>query len=79
MFFSTTCVYGQKNMPFNKQKKMKEMSNFTFNDSLVQDNSGTKKINLSAATKVYRLQNFFVPKRYLLRRHYTEYKKTLQI
>jgi hypothetical protein len=27
------------------------MTNFTFNDSIVQDNSGTKKINLSAKTK----------------------------
>ena len=27
------------------------MSNLVFNDSVVQDNSGTKKINLSAKTK----------------------------
>jgi len=44
-------MYGQKGKPLNKQRKMKDMTNFTFNDSIVQDNSGTKKINLSAKTK----------------------------
>ena len=77
MFFSTTCVYGQKNTPFNKQKKMKEMSNFTFNDSLVQDNSGTKKINLSAATKYtdYKIFSFLKDTSYVdttlnIKKHY---------
>ena len=77
MFYSTTFVYGQKNMPFNKQKKMKEMSNFTFNDSLVQDNSGTKKINLSAATKYtdYKIFSFVKDTSYVdttlnIKKHY---------
>ena len=77
MCFSTTFVYGQKNRPFNKQKKMKEMSNFTFNDSIVQDNSGTKKINLSAATKYtdYKIFSFLKDTSYVdttlnIKKHY---------
>ncbi len=77
MCFSTTFVYGQKNRPFNKQKKMKGMSNFTFNDSIVQDNSGTKKINLSAATKYtdYKIFSFLKDTSYVdttlnIKKHY---------
>ena len=51
MSLTTTHMYGQKGKLLNKQRKMKDMTNFTFNDSIVQDNSGTKKINLSAKTK----------------------------
>ena len=77
MCFSTTFVNGQKNRPINKQKKMKEMSNFTFNDSIVQDNSGTKKINLSAATKYtdYKIFSFLKDTSYVdttlnIKKHY---------
>ena len=77
MFFSTTCVYGQKNMRINKQKKMKEMNNFILNDSIVQDNSGTKKINLSAATKYtdYKIFSFLKDTSYVdttlnIKKHY---------
>lgn len=48
---STTYSYGQKDIRLSKQRKGKNMSNLVFNDSVVQDNSGTKKINLSAKTK----------------------------
>ena len=51
MSITASHMYGQKGKPLNKQRKMKDMTNFTFNDSIVQDNSGTKKINLSAKTK----------------------------
>ena len=51
MCLSTTYSYGQKDFRLSKQKKGKNMSNLVFNDSVVQDNSGTKKINLSAKTK----------------------------
>ena len=51
MSLTATHMYGQKGKLLNKQRKMKDMTNFTFNDSIVQDNSGTKKINLSAKTK----------------------------
>ena len=77
MCLSTTFVYGQKNMPFNKQKKMKEMNNFSFNDSIVQDNSGTKKINLSAKTKYtdYKIFSFLKDTSYVdttlnIKKHY---------
>ena len=77
MCLSTTFVYGQKNMPFNKQKKMKEMNNFSFNDSIVQDNSGTKKINLSAITKYtdYKIFSFLKDTTYVdttlnIKKHY---------
>ena len=77
MCLSTTFVYGQKNMPFNKQKKMKEMNNFSFNDSIVQDNSGTKKINLSAKTKYtdYKIFSFLKDTTYVdttlnIKKHY---------
>jgi hypothetical protein len=77
MCLSTTLVYGQKNMPFNKQKKMKEMNNFSFNDSIVQDNSGTKKINLSAKTKYtdYKIFSFLKDTSYVdttlnIKKHY---------
>ena len=48
---STTYSYAQKDIRLIKQRKGKNMSNLVFNDSVVQDNSGTKKINLSAKTK----------------------------
>ena len=51
MCLSTTYSYGQKDIRLSKQRKGKNMSNLVFNDSVVQDNSGTKKINLSAKTK----------------------------
>lgn len=51
MCLSTTHSYGQKDIRLSKQRKGKNMSNLVFNDSVVQDNSGTKKINLSAKTK----------------------------
>jgi len=64
-------------MPFNKQKKMKEMNNFSFNDSIVQDNSGTKKINLSAKTKYtdYKIFSFLKDTSYVdttlnIKKHY---------
>ena len=64
-------------MPFNKQKKMKEMNNFSFNDSIVQDNSGTKKINLSAKTKYtdYKIFSFLKDTTYVdttlnIKKHY---------
>ena len=77
MCLSTTLVYGQKNRPINKQKKMKEMNNFSFNDSIVQDNSGTKKINLSAKTKYtdYKIFSFLKDTTYVdttlnIKKHY---------
>ncbi len=77
MCLSTTFVYGQKNRPINKQKKMKEMNNFSFNDSIVQDNSGTKKINLSAKTKYtdYKIFSFLKDTTYVdttlnIKKHY---------
>ena len=77
MCLSTTLVYGQKNRPINKQKKMKEMNNFSFNDSIVQDNSGTKKINLSAKTKYtdYKIFSFLKDTSYVdttlnIKKHY---------
>ena len=77
MCLSTTLVYGQKNRPINKQKKMKEMNNFSFNDSIVQDNSGTKKINLSAITKYtdYKIFSFLKDTTYVdttlnIKKHY---------
>ena len=51
MCLSTTYSYAQKDIRLSKQIKGKNMSNLVFNDSVVQDNSGTKKINLSAKTK----------------------------
>ena len=48
---STTHMFGQIEKPFNKEKKMKDKGQFILNDSITQDNSGTKIINLSAETK----------------------------
>ena len=47
---STTGVFSQEMKPFDKQRKMKDKGNFVLNDSIIQDNSGTKKIKLSAKT-----------------------------
>ena len=47
---STTSVFSQEMKPFDKQRKMKDKGNFVLNDSIIQDNSGTKKIKLSAKT-----------------------------
>jgi len=47
---STTGVFSQEMKPFDKQRKMKDKANFVLNDSIIQDNSGTKKIKLSAKT-----------------------------
>lgn len=77
MCLSTTCMYGQKDIPFSKQRKSKEMGNFSFNDSIVQDNSGTKKINLSAKTKYtdYKIFSFLKDTSYVdttlnIKKHY---------
>ena len=48
---STTHVFGQKkSKSLNDRIKLKGKSNFTINDSIAEDNSGTKKIKLSAKT-----------------------------
>ena len=47
---STTSVFSQEMKPFDKQRKMKDKGNFVLNDSIIQDNSSTKKIKLSAKT-----------------------------
>jgi hypothetical protein len=53
------------------------MNNFSFNDSIVQDNSGTKKINLSAKTKYtdYKIFSFLKDTSYVdttlnIKKHY---------
>ena len=47
---STTTTYGQRTEILNKPKKPQDRGNFILNDSIIPDNSGTKKINLSAKT-----------------------------
>jgi hypothetical protein len=47
---STTHAFGQKLKPTDKQKRIKDKGNFVINDSISQDNSATKIINLSAKT-----------------------------
>ena len=47
---STTHALGQKLKSLDKQRRTKDKSNFMLNDSISQDNSGTKKIKLSAKT-----------------------------
>ena len=46
----TTQAFGQKLKSLDKQRRTKDKSNFMLNDSISQDNSGTKKIKLSAKT-----------------------------
>ncbi len=43
-------MFGQKLKPLDKSRISKEKSNYILNDSISIDNSGTKKINLSAKT-----------------------------
>jgi len=41
----TTQAFGQKLKSLDKQRRTKDKSNFMLNDSISQDNSGTKKLN----------------------------------
>jgi len=70
-------MYGQKDKPIGKERMMKDKSNFILNDSIVQDNSGTKKINLSAKTTYtdYKVFSFLKDTTYIdttlnIKKHY---------
>ena len=51
VLLAVSSVFGQKNKPANRPKSLNQRTEFIFNDTVVTNQSGTKKINLSAKTK----------------------------